>query len=378
MRDWLTIIIVLLILGILLDGVRRMRAYRKHSLKISKDYSDDPLADEASVSEFPSGGARVVAYREPADIGTITENARKKYTDSRRTKGSRNKLPEKVALNLDVPAPVLMDIPGSEPDKSHCEPEADAIDDLNVSIDDLNSIEVHDSGPSLGSLDGLDEMAPDLTEASLPNYTSGTIAGDIDCGVVDGADASLESDSSQLVRPEERPELAPQKSQIDTVEACIEEPESEPEAEANLAPDLVLVINVMARRGQVFTGSTILNAFVQNGLRYGDMDIFHRHESADGKGKVLFSLANIVMPGTFDLSEMNYFESPGFSMFLSLPISGDSLGVYELMADTAQAIALELGGELKDENRSVMTRQTIEHDRQRVIEYERQKRLERA
>ena len=62
-------------------------------------------------------------------------------------------------------------------------------------------------------------------------------------------------------------------------------------------------------------------------------------------------------------------------MFLSLPLAGDSIAAFNLMASAATAMATQLGGELKDENRSVMTRQTIEHARQRVVEYERKRRL---
>lgn len=45
------------------------------------------------------------------------------------------------------------------------------------------------------------------------------------------------------------------------------------------------------------------------------------------------------------------------------------------MADAARGLADALGGELKDENRSVMTKQTIEHARQKVMEFERKRKL---
>ncbi|WBA80376.1 cell division protein ZipA C-terminal FtsZ-binding domain-containing protein [Endozoicomonas sp. GU-1] len=41
------------------------------------------------------------------------------------------------------------------------------------------------------------------------------------------------------------------------------------------------------------------------------------------------------------------------------------------MEETARRLALDLGGELKDEQFSVMTQQTLEHCRQRIREYER-------
>jgi cell division protein ZipA len=87
----------------------------------------------------------------------------------------------------------------------------------------------------------------------------------------------------------------------------------------------------------------------------------------------LFSMTNMVAPGTFDLDAMDEFSTPGVSLFMMLPIKADSIKTFDLMADTAQAIAQTLHGELKDQQRSAMTRQTLEHYRQRIREYERKK-----
>jgi len=45
------------------------------------------------------------------------------------------------------------------------------------------------------------------------------------------------------------------------------------------------------------------------------------------------------------------------------------------MIAAARKLAHELNGELKDDQRSVMTAQTIEHYRQRIVEFERKKQL---
>jgi cell division protein ZipA len=153
-------------------------------------------------------------------------------------------------------------------------------------------------------------------------------------------------------------------------------------------PEEVLIINVMAPNGVRFAGEDLLEVLVAQGMKLGAMDIFHRHLNDDGDGPILFSLANMVVPGTFNLAAMKDFETPGVSIFLSLPLAaidenggvpeGLSIQAYDNMASTAKALAAALGGDLKDENRSVMTLQTIEHGRQRVVEFERKQRLARA
>ena len=138
-------------------------------------------------------------------------------------------------------------------------------------------------------------------------------------------------------------------------------------------PEEVLIINIMAAKGEMFNGSELLDIVLKCGLRYGSMDIFHRYSDTKGEGALLFSMANMVRPGTFDLDAMEEFTTPGVSLFMTLPIDADSMQSFDLMVETAQAISQTLQGELKDEQRSAMTKQTLEHSRQRIRDFERKK-----
>ena len=140
----------------------------------------------------------------------------------------------------------------------------------------------------------------------------------------------------------------------------------------------VLILNIMAPPGDYFEGNDLLRVLLSSGLRFGDMNIFHFHTGEAGEGPALFSLANIVVPGTFDMSEMEDFTTPGVSLFLALPAEVEALKALDTLLTTARNIAEQLGGELKDENRSVFTGQTAEHYRQRVMEFQRRKALARA
>ena len=101
------------------------------------------------------------------------------------------------------------------------------------------------------------------------------------------------------------------------------------------------------------------------------LDIFHRHESMAGHGEVLFSMANGVKPGTFDLDDIDLFTTRAVSFFLGLPGPRHPKQAFDVMIAAARKLAHELDGELKDDQRSVMTAQTIEHYRQRITDFER-------
>ncbi|MGY4532469.1 cell division protein ZipA [Pseudomonas sp. TE3786] len=145
-----------------------------------------------------------------------------------------------------------------------------------------------------------------------------------------------------------------------------------PQDSRDLPPvEEVLVINVVAKEGEGFNGPALLQNILESGLRFGEMDIFHRHESMAGNGEVLFSMANGVKPGTFDLDDIDHFSTRAVSFFLGLPGPRHPKQAFDVMVAAARKLAHELSGELKDDQRSVMTAQTIEHYRQRIVEFER-------
>lgn len=137
-----------------------------------------------------------------------------------------------------------------------------------------------------------------------------------------------------------------------------------------LEPEEVIVINVMAKKGELFAGSDLLPILMQHGMRLGSMSIFHKHAGNSDKGAVVFSMANMVKPGTFDVAQMEEFTTPGVSFFLQLPNPNGNMKSFEQMLSAADSIKASLNGDLKDEHRSVITRQTIEHCRQRIQDFE--------
>ena len=140
-------------------------------------------------------------------------------------------------------------------------------------------------------------------------------------------------------------------------------------------PELVLVIHTIAREEGGFNGSDLLFLFNSCDLRYGEKDIFHRFEEADGQGRIQFSVAQVRNPGTFDPSHMADQSFIGLSFFMSLPGAKRPLEAYEAMSEMAMVVSRNLNADVLDESHSAMTTQTMEHERQQILEYERQQRL---
>jgi len=133
----------------------------------------------------------------------------------------------------------------------------------------------------------------------------------------------------------------------------------------------VLMLHVVARNDTGFPGNDILQVLLAYELRFGEMDFFHRHDNTAGRGQIQFSVANMLQPGVFDIDAMDAFSTPGLIFFLSLPGPSDMMAAFELMLETAQGVAEHLEGDVLDETRSVTTRQTLEHMRQRIRDLER-------
>ena len=136
---------------------------------------------------------------------------------------------------------------------------------------------------------------------------------------------------------------------------------------------LILALHVMPRTGMPFTGAAVQGAFEACNLRFGRYQVFHR---LDGDASV-FSVANMVEPGSFDPETLGSSELSGLTLFMVLPGPRGGVASYADMLATSRQLAQALDGEVLDQDRSTLTRQTARHIRERIITFETQLRLRR-
>ncbi len=138
----------------------------------------------------------------------------------------------------------------------------------------------------------------------------------------------------------------------------IEPPNSPaPRKKTTAVESKLIVLYVVAQPGSCFTGPDIAREVEAVGLSYGKHRIYHRHYL---NSEPLYSLANMVEPGVFDLTHWDDFMSPGLTLFTSLPGPLGGLIVFEAMLDAARRLAAGLCGEVRDRARNPLSPATIE------------------
>ena len=135
--------------------------------------------------------------------------------------------------------------------------------------------------------------------------------------------------------------------------------------------DKVVSLYLAARAGQAFHGPDLVVAAEKAGLVYGHMNIFHRLVDNHPEQGPVFSVANLVKPGSFDMAAIQDLRTPGISFFMALPGPLSALDAWDAMLPTAQRMAELLDGVLLDEERNALGRQRIAHIREDLRNYDR-------
>jgi len=140
---------------------------------------------------------------------------------------------------------------------------------------------------------------------------------------------------------------------IDDVEVTLESTETEKVDSTPAEPinQEVLMLFVDKEQGAPIEGAKLLPILLTLGFKFGEMDFFHRHQDNSGKGDILFSLANMYNPGTFDIDNMEQMSTRGLTIFMTLPNAAEPLQTFNMMHNAAKKIADEFVAQVLDHKR---------------------------
>ncbi|MGV8923345.1 MAG: cell division protein ZipA [Thermomonas sp.] len=136
--------------------------------------------------------------------------------------------------------------------------------------------------------------------------------------------------------------------------------------------DRIVSLYVAAKAGNKLHGPDIVVAAEKAGLTFGHMDVFHRLVDGRPEQGPVFSVANIIKPGSFDMASIGELETPAIAFFLTLPAPLSALDAWDTMLPAAQRMSELLDGVVLDEERNTLGRQRIQHIRDELRSYDRQ------
>ncbi len=209
------------------------------------------------------------------------------------------------------------------------------------------------------------DIDPDVLEHVEPDVQPST-------AIIDEVIAADEAPIVDLPTITRDDDLTPQTQQKNTgqLELTFEaggavEATSGSSTEKSPEQEVIIALYIRAPDGHEFAGPAIVRSMNSVGLRFGDMDIFHHYGAGDLRTDApLFSVANMLEPGYFDLQDIDKLATPGLAMFLRLPGPLDGAVGFELFLNTAQRLAEALSGDLYGDPKKLLGSTAIDKMRQ--------------
>lgn len=144
-------------------------------------------------------------------------------------------------------------------------------------------------------------------------------------------------------------------------------------AESSGQPERFIILHIKADDNRPYQGSLLINVLQETGLVYGAHQIFHYEHKRGKRRELWFSVANMLEPGSFDLENIDRFQTRGLSLFMRLPMpEGSGVPAFTQMMACAQRLTQKLGGQLLDENHQPLTVAAITRLHKEVESYEKQ------
>jgi cell division protein ZipA len=183
--------------------------------------------------------------------------------------------------------------------------------------------------------------------------------------------AALSKPAAAAPIPDPEPRYASANVPSPAISAALEPPSEattrQPTASTTtVRREKIISLRLISRSGQ-FSAGTVVAALQEAGLTRGRYGIFHF--CAPDTDPEIFSVANLVEPGSFDFDDIDQSTLPGMTFFMVLPGPQDAVSRFDQMVRTARLVAVELNGELVDDRGSPWSIQRERYVREELIRY---------
>ena len=139
------------------------------------------------------------------------------------------------------------------------------------------------------------------------------------------------------------------------------------------AYEKLVMLYLAAKSGQSISGAELVLATEKVGLVYGHNNIYHRLAEGVNANEPIFSMANVIQPGYFDLDQIDTLQTPGVSFFMTLPGPVTAIQAWDSMLPIAERMAQLLDAVLLDSDRNALGRQRILHIKEELRAFDREK-----
>jgi cell division protein ZipA len=166
----------------------------------------------------------------------------------------------------------------------------------------------------------------------------------------------------------EKAEIAEFNDESSILDAHLYEQKRVDEESALATAEDLVALNIFPDQ-RVLSGEKTLKVMLKYGLRYGEMQCFHRY-SEDGS-KLLFSVLQVTPEGGtdgFDLETLSTEEVKGLAFFMALP-HDDVQNAFDTMDSIARLVAREVQGTVYDQTHQEFTPQLREYWRHQAIDF---------
>jgi cell division protein ZipA len=139
------------------------------------------------------------------------------------------------------------------------------------------------------------------------------------------------------------------------------------------AYEKLVMLYLAAKSGQSISGAELVLATEKVGLVYGHNSVYHRLAEGVHANEPIFSMANVIQPGNFNLDHIDTLQTPGVSFFMTLPGPVTAIQAWDSMLPIAERMAQLLDAVLLDSDRNALGRQRILHIKEELRAFDRDK-----